>query len=124
MSLLAGVGSSQNPISRDAVTEAYTQSIATFGGALPTFILLLASPTAYKPEELLITLKELNTQATIIGCSTSGEITSTSGSQDSSLALLSLYSDTMTFTPGLGEHISTNSRTAGQNLAKKYSGKK
>lgn len=117
MRILAGVGSSQNPNPKEAIQEACTQASKELNNNAPSFIMLLASPTTYDQQELLNHLKTLNPSASIIGCSTSGEITSVAGSLDHSIALISIYSDTVKFIPGFGTQIKENSRLAGKSLA-------
>lgn len=116
MSILAGVGFSQNPNPESAINEAYTQAIIPLGNHTPTFILLYASSTAYDQQRLLTEIySKVNT--TVIGCSTAGEITSAGGSLDSSVAMMLIYSDTMQFTTGIGHDLNINTRSAGKSLA-------
>ncbi len=116
MALFAGVGYSQNVSSIAAIDEAYAQAILCLEGNSPSFILLYASATSYDQQVLLQRLQS-KTKATIIGCSTAGEITSTGGSLDKSVALMAIYSDRMKFIPGVGYDIQSDARKAGKALA-------
>lgn len=127
MSIVAGVGFSQNKDPKAAVSEAYAMSISPLKGSAPIFHMLFASPTVYNQEELLLALKNASRNAVTIGCSTAGEITSSGGSLDSSVALLSIFSDQMQFVAGIGNNIKENARDAGKELAEsimKASGQK
>ncbi len=117
MAILTGVGHSQNTNSKDAITEAYRQATAALQGNHPSFVMLFASATAHNQQVLLTTLKSLCGQAVIVGCSTAGEITSIAGSLDRSVALMTIYSDTMKFVPGIGNDIKSDPRAAGKALS-------
>lgn len=117
------MGSSQAPNSSDAISEAYGQATEPLSQNDPTFILLFASSTAYNQAELLESLKKKSKDAVIIGCSTSGEITSY-GSKDKSVALMAIYSDAISFVPGVGNDIKTNALQAGKELAESILKKK
>ncbi len=117
MAILAGVGYSENKNPQQAIDEAYSQAIQPLNNNTPSFIMLLASSTVYDQQQLLAALKNKNQGAVIIGCSTAGEITSTGGSKDSSIALMTIYSDSMKFIAGVGHNIKQDSKKAGRDLA-------
>ena len=116
MALLVGVGSSENKNPVEAVNEAWEQASQPLGGQIPSFLMLLASPTAYDQQKLLDQLESKSPQPVMIGCSTSGEITN-AGPKDNSIALMAVYSDQIKFVPGLGKDIKTDARTAGKSFA-------
>ena len=116
MAILVGVGASQKKDPQEAIEEAFSQASSGLSNNAPSFITLFASPTAYDQQTLLKTLKSKAPNAVIIGCSTAGEITSTSGSLDSSVAMMAIYSDTMRFIPGVGQNIKQDARQAGREL--------
>lgn len=117
MATLVGVGSSRNTIARQAIEEAFHQATQQLEGHLPSFVMLLASPTSYNQQDLLDALKNKSPNSVIIGCSTSGEITSVAGSIDSSVAIMTIYSDTIKFVAGVGNHIKEDNRGAGKQFA-------
>lgn len=116
MSLLAGVGYSENLNVELAIQEAYNHSIAPLQGNTPSIVILFASATVYDQPKLLKVLSA-KVKAPIIGCSTAGEITSAGGALDHSIALMAIYSDAIKFVSGVGHDIKTSSRQAGRTLA-------
>ncbi len=116
MAILVGVGASQKKDPQEAIEEAFSQASSGLSNNAPIFMTLFASPTVYDQQTLLKTLKSKAPNAVIIGCSTAGEITSTAGSLDSSVALMAIYSDTMKFIPGVGYNIHQDARQAGRGL--------
>lgn len=116
MSILAGVGASQKTDPALAVEEAYSQAIASLHEHLPSLVIIYASSSVYDQSILLKSVSS-KTNAIIVGCSTAGEITSVGGSLDKSLAILTLYSDTVRFVAGIGNNIKDNPRQAGHDLA-------
>lgn len=116
MAILVGVGSSHKQNEKEAVQEAFAQATKPLNGHPPSFLMLFASPTTYKQEPLIKSLKTKSPESLLIGCSTSGEITS-AGSTDNSVALIAIYSDTMRFVPGVGNNIKENPRLAGKEFA-------
>lgn len=117
MAIKVGVGASKNAQSEEAIQEAYSQAIVALEGQAPSFLLLFASPMAFDQQQLLTSLKQKAPEAIVLGCSTSGEI-STHGSADKSIALMAVFSDSMKFVPGLGINIKDNPRQAGVTLAR------
>lgn len=117
MAILAGVGSSKRHTADAAVEEAYAQATKPLGGNSPDLLLLFASPTTYNQQELLDKLKEKNSNSLLVGCSTSGEISSINGSVDHSLSLMALSSDQMKFAVGLGNGPKEDSAKAGKEMA-------
>lgn len=116
--ILSGVGSSQNHNPQAAVDEAYSEATKYLANNEPTFVLLLASSTTYDQQQLLNTLKTKAPIAKIMGGSTAGEITSTAGSIDNSIAIMAIYSDQTKFITGVGTNINVDAKKAGQDLAK------
>ena len=117
MPTLVGVGASLNESSQEAIKEALDQASKSLQGNIPSFLMLLASPTVYDQQELVNFLKSRCPGATLVGCSTSGEISSVSGSRDGSLALMAIYSDKIKFVAGVGKNIQKDPREAGRELS-------
>lgn len=116
MALSVGVAAAQHPDPVTAIDEAFASASVSLQGKSPSFMLLFASP-AYDQEKLLNALRAKAPGAVIVGCSTSGEITSVAGSLDHSIALLTIASDQMKFVAGVGHNIADDPRKAGQALA-------
>lgn len=117
MSILAGVGASQNSDPSDAAKEALAQAVKPLNGTPPNLIFLLSSSTVYDQQKILDQVNQTFPQAKLIGGSTAGEITSVAGSLDSSVAIMAITADQMQFITGLGTDIKADARKAGQNLA-------
>lgn len=116
MSLLVGVGWSQNADSKVAAEEAYRTATAPLEGNAPSFLMLFASPHDFDQEVLIKTLSKQSPSTQLIGCSTAGEITS-DGSRDQSIALMAIYSNTIEFTTGVSSEIADDSKQAGRDIA-------
>lgn len=117
MAILTGVGISQLTNSISAIDEAYAQAALSMDQHEPSCIILFASSLTYNQQELVSHLKGKLANTVIIGCSTSGEITSVAGSMDNSIGLIAFYSDQMRFVPGVGKNIAADPRDAGKQLA-------
>jgi hypothetical protein len=117
MAIFVGVGSSEKKETAEAINEALAQASLSLENHSPSLLLLLASPTTYDQQQLLNLVKEKYPQTTLIGCSTSGEITNL-GPKDNSLCLMAIASDQIRFAAGKGLGIKTDARQAGRDLAK------
>lgn len=114
MATKAGVGFSGNPNAKDAGKEATISAIKTVEN--PDLLIAFGSVN-YDQNELLSGIRQVNSNAHLIGCSDSGEI-SNAGSREKGIAVMAIQSDTIRFTIGTGGKISDGTRLAGANLAK------
>ena len=117
MSVNVGIGYSQKTIVKAALTDAFEQAYSSLGSREPNFMIVFASSTSYDQKELLAEMSA-QTKAIYIGCSTAGEITSTGGSLDKSLAIMAFSSDKVKFVVGTGGSIKEDPRKAGAELAR------
>lgn len=117
MAIIVGIGTSHQTDSKTAIQEAYQQAASTLNDFPPSFIMVLASPTTFDQAMIIEELNQLAPQSVIVGCSTSGEITSIAGARDHSIALMAIYSDQIKFISGIGHDIKTDARQAGRQVA-------
>ncbi|MBI1862663.1 FIST C-terminal domain-containing protein [Candidatus Microgenomates bacterium] len=111
----SGVGISTNTDApRDAGLEAAKLAAEKAGGKPDVFIVL--SSIAMRHPEVLSGIEEAYPGVPMVGCSTSGEITSDGPSKESVVAM-ALRSDQMQFTVGIGQPVKGNEREAGRALA-------
>lgn len=113
---LVGVGHSQHNHTQTAISQSLNQALQPLQNNSPQIIIVLASPTTYDQNEILRFLKHHHTQCTIIGCSTSGEITNF-GPSDNSIALMAIYSKDIQFSSAYSQQVSLDPRKAGQIFA-------
>src|SRR3990167_6749945 len=118
MAIFVGIGASTLRPEEPAIDEAWNRALSTLQGQIPHFILLFASPTAYNQKNLLDYLYKKSPQALVLGCSTSGEISSF-GSFDNSLVLLVISSASMRFAGAVAGGVQGNERNTGLELARK-----
>ena len=115
MSIRVGVGTSENP---DAFLAGQEAARCACQKAQEDFLdlLIIFASVKFDQQSLLRGLKSVCQNATIIGCSSAGEITTT-GSSRNSLAVMGLKSSTLGFSTGLGCGLSQDARAAGQKCA-------
>lgn len=99
MATIAGVGASINQDAEQAAHEAYEQASQPLEDKSASFLVVYATAFAYDEAILLKTLKQLAPNAAIVGASSSGEITSSGGIKQNSVAIMAVYSDTVQFVP-------------------------
>ncbi|UCB56673.1 MAG: FIST C-terminal domain-containing protein [Candidatus Omnitrophota bacterium] len=79
-------------------------------------LLLVFASAKFDQQNLLRGIKSVCRDATIVGCSTAGEIT-TAGPAKNSVAIMGFKSDSLEFATGLGCGLSEDARGAGQKCA-------
>jgi hypothetical protein len=119
MSTKAGVGFSSNIDSKDAGIEAGKKALKDIIN--PNLIIVFSS-ISKDQKEVLSGIREINSQALLVGCSDAGQIT-TDGPSKGGVAVMAIASDSMNFIPGFGGNIADGAREAGQKLAKDIIGK-
>lgn len=116
MALHAGVGLSTNKDSRSAGFEAAKIAVGELGGQKPNFVIAFSS-VSFDQKDLVRGIREASEGAPLVGCSDAGEIIN-GGPHEKSVVVMAIYSDTITFTSGLGNDVKTDAREAGRNAAK------
>lgn len=115
MATWVGVGSSRQPDSFQAGSEAARRALESMGQSRPDLVLVFAS-VRFDQEILLKGIVSVTDDAPMAGCSTAGEIL-TSGPSRRSVVVMTIKSGTLKVTTGLGVRISENPRRAGQEVA-------
>lgn len=115
MSIAVGVGTSENP---DAFLAGKLAARVACDKAKEDFLdlLLVFASVRFEQNKLLAGIKSSCPGATIIGCSSAGEI-STAGSAKNSVVIMGFKSGPLSFSTGLGCGLSQNARGAGQKCA-------
>ena len=111
----AGIGQSKNNNSQKAGQEAYQMAINQITDGKPELIVVFAS-VRFDQKQLLAGITSVAKDIPVVGCSTSGEIT-TQGPTNQSVAIIALKADNIDFAVGLGKEVKENSRQAGQQAA-------
>ena len=115
MFIRVGVGTSENPDAFLAGTEAARNACQKAEEDFFDLLFVFAS-AKFQQENLLRGIKSVCQDATIIGCSSAGEIT-TQRSSNHSVAIMGLKSKDLRFSTGLGCGLSQDARSAGQKCA-------
>ena len=115
MSIPVGVGTSESANSYQAGKEAARGACQKAQRDFLDLFLVFAS-AKFDQRNLLRGIKSVCPDATIIGCSTAGEIT-TQGPAKNSVAVMGLKSGVLRFSTGLGRGLSQDARSAGQKCA-------
>lgn len=79
-------------------------------------ITFVFSSIAFNQKEVIRGVRVANGNTTLVGCSTAGEITN-EGPRKNSVAVMTLKSDSIRFTTGVGKGIKADSRNAGRKAA-------
>lgn len=111
----AGIGQSKNNDAKKAGQEAYQMALNQIAGEKPELVLVFAS-AKFDQKQLLDAIKSAAGEIQVIGCSTSGEIT-TQGPDKESVAVMALKADQIDFAIGLGKGVKADSRQAGRQVA-------
>ena len=115
MATRVGVGTSENPdaylAGRQAARSACQKTQEDF-----LDLLIVFASTRFNQQNLLQGIKSVCPDATVIGCSSAGEIT-TAGTEKSSVVIMGFKSDALRFSTGLGCGLSQDGRCAGQKCA-------
>jgi hypothetical protein len=115
MSISVGLGISENPDAFLAGKEAAYQACQK---AREDFLnpLLIFGSSKFNQQDLLRGIKSVCQDASILGCSTAGEITSL-GVSKNSVVVMGFKAGSLRFSTGLGCGLSQNARAAGQKCA-------
>ena len=116
MSIWVGVGSSKKSDSTQAGREAAAAALAQMGLSTADFVLVFAS-VRFDQQALLKGIRSVTQEASLIGCSTAGEITS-QGPAKRSVVVVTIQSDRMTATTGVGLRLDAASRQAGEEVSR------
>jgi hypothetical protein len=111
-----GIGLSNNLNPSKAGAEACRQAVSQAGGRAD--LVIVFSTVAYEQEKVLIGVRSFSKKIPLVGCSTSGEIT-TKGPVSKNVAVMALNSDAIEFSIGVGKGTDKNSYEAGVMAAKK-----
>lgn len=111
-----GVGRSNNPDAAKAGVEACKQAIEKAGGKAD--LIIVFSTVAYDQEKMLEGVRSVSEEIPLVGCSTSGEIT-TEGPVSQYVAVTAINTDQIKFTIGVGEGAKEDSFEAGKKVAEK-----
>lgn len=114
----AAIGSSVGDDSYREGANAAQQAKDALQGSDPKLCIVFAS-SKFDQEKLVSGVKSVMGEATVIGCSTAGEITTNGPSNKPSIAVMAIATDDVEFIADVGEHIKYNPREAGKDVAKK-----
>ena len=121
MAFFAGVGSSTRPDnSFDAGQNAAAQAIRGMAGHAPAGCIVLASGI-YDQEAMIKGVTSVAGDIPLVGCTTSGEIT-TDGPQTKSVAVLLMAGDEVSFSSYAIENISRDMRESGRAFGRRAQG--
>ena len=116
MSIQVGVGASKGldsyRVGRDAANKALEKTKST----QPDLTIVFSS-VIFNQEQMLNGVRSVVGGSPLVGCSSAGEIT-TDGPDKRSIAVLTVKSNTLKCTIGLGKEISKDARRAGQEAAR------
>lgn len=110
-----GVGGSTTSDSYHAGREAAAQALARMGFSTARLVLVFAS-ARFDHAALLDGIRSVAPDAALVGCSTAGEITA-DGPAKRSVVVVTLQSNVMTATTGLGRQLAAAPRQAGETAA-------
>ena len=111
----AGVGRSSNPDAIKAGAEACQKAISKIGGKAN--LIVVFSTVAYVQESVLQGVRSVSKKAPLVGCSTSGEIT-TEGPVSKHVVVTAFNTDKIEWTIGIGKGTDKDSFKAGAEAAK------
>lgn len=119
MALFVGVGRSQShdqdPF--EAGVAACRDAMSQLKTDMPVTAAIVFSSVAFQQEKMLQGVRSVLKESLVVGCSTSGEITTDGPLEEHSVAVMVIASDTVRFVGGVGENIKDGPRTAGRNVA-------
>lgn len=115
MSIQAGVGLGVGDDSFSEAVNAAKDALRGAGGLAHLYIVF--SSSKYDPVKTLEGVKFIAGNATVIGCTTAGEITTDGPAKRNSIAVMAINAPEMLFTLGVGEDIKSSPRLAGRAVA-------
>ena len=113
MSLKASVGFGQGEDPHIVGVNA-TQDALTKLGESEADLAIVFSSVQYDQEKMLAGVRSVSKNATVVGCSTAGEIVTSGPLNKRSVAVMLMKSDTIKFVGGIGENIAASARAAGK----------
>ncbi len=111
MSINASVGISQGEDSYAVGVNAAQDALEKLGGE-PSAAIVFAS-VEYDQEKMLAGVRSVMKNATTVGCSTAGEITTEGPAKRHSVAVMALGGQDVSFFAGVGENIAKGAKEAG-----------
>ncbi|MDO8594414.1 MAG: FIST N-terminal domain-containing protein [bacterium] len=116
MSIKASVGLSQGEDSYAVGTNAAQDALDHLDGGVPNAVIVFSS-VAYDQEKMLAGVRSVTKDATLVGCSTAGEITTEGPASRHSVAVMLLKTEGVSFFSGVGENIAAGATAAGKAAA-------
>ncbi len=109
-----GIGRSNKADAVEAGAEACEQALNQTGGGAE--LIIVFSTAAYDQKKMIAGVKSVSQKIPLVGCSTSGEITS-EGPVSKHVAIMAMNTDNIDFTIGIGEGTDKDSHKAGKRAA-------
>lgn len=116
MSIKASVGLSEGEDAYAVGANAAQDAIDRLGAAEPNAVIVFSS-VAYDQQKMLDGVRSVTKEATLVGCSTAGEITTDGPAKRHSVAVMALKTDGISFYAGVGENIAKGAKEAGREAA-------
>lgn len=116
MSIKASVGISEGGDAYAVGANAAQDAIDHLGAGVPNAVIVFSS-VAYDQEKMLQGIRSVTRGATVVGCSTAGEITADGPAKRHSVAVMALKTEGISFYAGVGENIAKGAREAGRAAA-------
>lgn len=114
--ITASVGIGTDLDAHKAGVEACTQALQGLPSGKADVLFVFGS-TSFDQEKLIEGVTEMAAESLVIGCSTSGEISSEGYSAEKSVVVMAISSDQIKFWGGIGQHVLRNSKQAGEECA-------
>lgn len=116
MSINASVGIADGEDAYTVGANACQDAIDRLRDKQPSALLVFSS-VKYDQEKMLQGVRSVASTATLVGCSTAGEITTQGPAKRHSIAVMALKSEDISFFAGVGEHIADEAKEAGKAVA-------
>ena len=112
----ASVGLSEGEDAYAVGANAAQDAIDRLGATDPNAVIVFSS-VAYDQQKMLDGVRSVTKKATLVGCSTAGEITTDGPAKRHSVAVMALKTEGISFYAGVGENIAASARAAGRKAA-------
>lgn len=116
MAMQTGVGSSKQLDSFLAGKESAQKALQKLGSQVADLVFVFSS-VKFNQEQVIQGVRSITGNATLLGCSDAGNIT-TEGPDRKSVAVMTIKSDTLRWSVGLGKGIAQNAKAAGMEVAR------
>ena len=113
MSLQASVGISQGEDSYTVGANACQDALDKLKAGDPSAVLVFSS-VEYDQEKMLQGVRSVAPKATLVGCSTAGEITTEGPAKRHSVVVMALKGEGVSFYAGVGENVAGGAKEAGR----------